>query len=80
MGQGASKAVAIAARNPGPVGLGVALLVGTGLVIWHLARDKDPGTTTTPPPTPPPTFSPSGPRIIKVEGEEEASYECPILK
>ena len=70
------------AAKAGAVGLVVLAVVGLGYGIYKLIPTKSSGTSditstsTTPPPTTLP--SPSEPRIIKVEGEEKASYSCPI--
>ena len=64
------------AAKGGIIGLAVFAVVGTGLVIWHYATSPGKATATT---TPPPTSPRPGPRIVQVDGEEEASYTCPIL-
>ena len=70
------------AAKAGAVGLVVLAVVGIGYGIYKLIPTKSSGTSditstsTTPPSTSLP--SPSGLQIIKVEGEEEASYTCPI--
>ena len=66
----AARGMSTAAKG-GLIGLAVFAVVGTGLVIWHYATS--PGTATT-------TTTPPGPRIVQVDGEEEASYTCPILQ
>ena len=60
---------------------GVALLIGAGILLYHVCSSDSSSTpSSTPTPSCTPTPTPSGPQITQVEGEDEATYTCPILQ